>query len=985
MDDRMTNRRSPIPGITRFAFVTVGALVLVIAPGLPADAEDGLHMRGAQAIGGPVTPTIVNIDIRDLPPARVWQPGDPVKEIPRRFHPPKDLGEEGYVANPDPLVDLQAATELRATDQFTTPLLNLSGQGYTGVNPPDTVGDVGPNHYIQAINDGGGAVVQIYDKAGNTIGGPFQMDSMGSGSCGSGYGDPIVLYDRLADRWFLQEFSSSGNYMCFYISQTADPVSGGWYHYGFQAPSFPDYPHFGVWPDAYYGTANENSAVYAFDRSNMIAGATARPMQRFGLSDLPGYGFQCATPADLDGPDAPPAGAPGIIMRHIDEEAHSTFTNNPTTDLLEIFAFTVDFDTPGNSSLDQLPDITITDFNSWFINYTTFYSVPQPGSSNGLDPIREVILNRLQYRNFSTHESLVGTLPTNAYTATSGSNVSAALRWFELRRTGGDWQLHQEGTFATGDFDENRFVGSIAMDQSGNMALGHSYTNVGATPTSPSLRYTGRLTDDAPGVMTQVETQQVTGSGSGSGRWGDYADMTVDPEDDCTYWFTSEYQNGGSWATQITSFRFDACGCDLVIPPPVANAAATAPNVITVSFNDSPEQSISEYLVHRTRIAGGPYELIATIADTSPGVGGGAGYQYNDTTVSGGIDYYYVVRSSDGESCRSDYSNEASATATGVCTLPPIFDGVATVTNPQAVGCELDLDWTAGAHECGSSLVYNVYRSTTPGFTPDPVNMVASCVGGTSFIDTSVDSAVTYFYVVRAEDDSGNGGGPCAGGNEDLNTAEASGAATGPDSVYFADDMEGGDGNWSHGGLGDTWTLSTARAHSGSYSFFAQDVNTLSDQQLESLEFALPPVPGITLEFWSWQEVEDRTGGCYDGGVVEASVNAGASWTQLPDSAMLTLPYDGPVSTSYSNPIGGQDAWCGDPRDWTFTVVDLTAYAGQSVKLRFRLATDTSVGHEGWYVDDVRVITPSSCLDNTSIFDDDFEGGDTSLWDMVRP
>jgi hypothetical protein len=987
MNHGICHAMTSISGITRGWISVVGALLLSSGLVVHADAPDGLHMRGAQVVGGPVTPVIVNIDVRDLPAAQRWQPGDPVKEIPRRFFPPKDGVPGFYEANPDPLVDLQSRTEMGSNEAFTTPIVNIVGQGYTGVNPPDTVGDIGPNHYIQAINGGGGTAVQVYAKDGSPIGSSFALDSLGSGSCASGYGDPIVLYDRLADRWFLQEFSSSGNYMCIYISQTGDPVAGGWYFYGFQAPSFPDYPHFGVWSDAYYGTANESSAVYAFDRSNMLLGATARPMQRFSLTDLPGYGFQCATPADLDGADGPPAGAPGLIMRHVDEEAHSTFPNNPTTDLLEVYAFTVDFDTPASSSLDQLPDVVITDFNSWMVNYTTFYSVPQPGTSSRLDPIREVVLNRLQYLNFGTHEALVGVLPTNAYTATSGSDVSAALRWFELRRSGGgSWTVHQEGTFATSDTDENRFVGSIAMDQSGNIALGHSYTNVGASsPTFASLRYTGRLESDTAGVMTQTETQQVTGSGTGSGRWGDYANMTVDPEDDCTYWFTSEYQNGGSWATQITSFRFDACGCDIVVDPPTANAAATAPNVITVSWNDNAQPSMTEYLVLRSRFPGGPYALIATVPDSSPGVGNGAGYDFGDTDVSGGIDYYYVVRASDGAACRSAFSNEAWATATGVCTLPPIFDGVGSVSNPQAVDCQLEVDWAAGAHECGSSLVYNVYRSTSPGFTPGPSNLVASCLTATTFVDTGVLSGQTTFYIVRAEDNSGNGSGLCAGGNEDGNLVEASGAATGPDAVYFADDMESGGGNWTHGGSGDTWALSTARAHSGTTSFHATDVASVSDQQLESLEFALPPVPGITFEFWSWQEVEDSSSGCYDGGIVEASTDNGATWTQLPDAAMSTLPYDGPVATGYSNPIGGQDAWCGDPRDWTFTVVDLTAYAGQAVRLRFRLATDSSVSREGWYVDDVRVITPSTCIDASSIFRDGFEGGTTGAWTATLP
>ena len=963
----------------------VAALAAVLAP--PADARDRLELRGAQVVGGPVTPTIVNVDLRLVPAVSPWQPGDPIVEIPRRFYPPKDSEGMTYEANPDPLAALQQSTPLRAHEEFSAPILNMAGLGYTGVNPPDTVGDVGPNHYIQAINGSGGAAFRVFDKDGAPLTGTLAMDSFGSGSCASGYGDPIVLYDRHADRWLLQEFSSSGNFMCFYISQTSDPVAGGWYHYGFQAPTFPDYPHFGVWSDAYYGTANESagSAVYAFDRVNMLAGATARPMQRFTVPDLAGYGFQCATPADLDGAAEPPAGVPGLIMRHVDEEAHSNYPNNAATDLLEIYAFAVDFDTPASSTLSQLPDVVITDFNSKFINYTTFYSVPQPGTSSELDPIREVVLHRLQYQNTTSHEVLVGVLPTNLE-PTSTTAVNAALRWFELRRTGGDWTLFQEGTFSPGDSDENRFVGSVAMDQSGNVAMGYSITDVDPTsPVYPSLRYTGRLVDDPTGVMTQAEVQQVTGSGTGSGRWGDYAAITVDPADDCTFWFTSQFQNGSGWATQITSFRFDECGCDYVVEPPVAAAAATAPNVVTISWNDSPQALMTEYLVYRSRNPGPPYELVATVADSSPGVGGGAGYQFLDTHVSGGITYFYAVRASDGAACRSDYSNEASATATGVCTLPPLFDGVGAAANLATADCAISLTWNAATQECGSSVSSNVYRSTVPGFTPGPENLVASCVPGTSFVDTTVASGVTYHYVVRAEDDSGNGSGPCGLGNEDDNTVDAAAAATGPDSVYFADDMESGDGNWSHSGLNDTWALSTARATSGLYSFHAQGVDSVSDQRLESADFALPAVPGITLEFWSWQEVEDRSAGCYDGAIVEASTDGGSSWVQLPDATMLTLPYDGPVSTCCSNPIGGDEAWCGDPRDWTLHVVGLDAYAGQTVRLRFRLATDSSVGREGWYVDDVRVITPSECFDDTSLFRDDFESGGTSAWSLVIP
>lgn len=520
-------------------------------------------------VGGPVTPHKVNIDLSKMPQARAWQPGDPIKEVPRRSYAPMDEKAPGSTAMyPDPLAAKQSAYVTRTNRGFETPLLNQDGQGFTGVNPPDPVLDVGKNYIIQSINGGGGALFEILDKVtGARVAGPISMGTLGTGQCATGLGDPIILYDNAAERWFMQEFSDSGNFMCFYISQTDDPVSGGWYHYGFNDTAFPDYPHFGIWPSAYFGAANNSSRpVYAFDRDNMLIGATARPMQKFSLVSLAGYGFQAATPADWDqmpGTFVPPSGAPGIILRHVDEEAHSNFTDRPGLDILEMIEFVVDWDTPANSAINNI-NIDFSDFNSCFDNFTSFATVPQPNSGSKLDAIREVILNRLQYINFGSHESLVGVLPTNITDACSP--VQAGLRWFELRRTGGlggSWSLYQEGTYADlTATTENRLVGGISMDSAGNMALAYSMTDTDtANPVSASIKYTGRLASDPLGVMSQTEADFVIGSGANtSGRWGDYAAMAVDPIDACTYYFTGEYQTGSNWSTRVSAVKFDACG-----------------------------------------------------------------------------------------------------------------------------------------------------------------------------------------------------------------------------------------------------------------------------------------------------------------------------------------------------------------------------------------------------------------------------------------
>ena len=196
------------------------------------------------------------------------------------------------------------------------------------------------------INGDDGALVTIHDKTdGSVVHGPFALDGLGSGSCASGLGDPIVLYDRSADRWLLSEFADIGFHLCVYVSQSNDPIAGGWYAYDFPTPDFPDYPKYAVWPDAYYVTSNESSsAVYALDRTNMLVGLPATS-QSFTIGDLSGFGFQAVTPADLDGEDAPPTGSPAVIMRHRDTEVHGP-AGNPSIDFLEMWEFHVDWATP---------------------------------------------------------------------------------------------------------------------------------------------------------------------------------------------------------------------------------------------------------------------------------------------------------------------------------------------------------------------------------------------------------------------------------------------------------------------------------------------------------------------------------------------------------------------------------------------------------------------------------------------------------------
>ncbi len=555
-------------GVQTATGLLLASILLMLAGA--AVAEDGPRVlaRGAESYG-PVTP-VQTVNLRELAMAEPWQPGDPIKEVPRRFFPVpgQELREPGEGWR-DLLSDRQLAAAPGRAPTISVGV-NIDGQGFTGATPPDTVGDVGPDHYVQAVNS---SRIAIYDKAGTLLPGyPILLESLApAGPCTNGSGDPIVLYDWLADRWFLQEFTGSG-ILCIYVSTGPDPT-GSYNFYSFDPPSFPDYPHYGVWPDAYYAATNEaggsgNQTTYAFDRTAMLAGAAATMQRLTVVPPVSGYCFQTLTPADHDGDTPPPADAPGIFMRHNDDEAHSG-APVPATDFLEMWEMDVDFATPANTTVTTLPNVLITDFNSWMLNYSTFFSVPQPDSGTRLDAIREAILQRLVYRNFGSHETLLGVFAANRDPATSGSVVEQGNRWFELRRTptrGGSWVLHDEGTFGgdTNSSTANFFMGSVAMDGRGNVALGYSKTDVGASPVFPSVGFTGRLATDGAGIMGPENDAVLGGGASSSGRWGDYAAMSVDPDDDCTFWFTNEYiPAGGSWGTRITSFTFDECTTDI--------------------------------------------------------------------------------------------------------------------------------------------------------------------------------------------------------------------------------------------------------------------------------------------------------------------------------------------------------------------------------------------------------------------------------------
>lgn len=554
-------------------------------------------------------------------------PNETTKENKIGYHPKKRWALYPEV-NPNALpkgMDPALQTEYphpAADDRGLT--LSFNGMGNTNVSPADPSIDVGPNHVIQMINGGSGAYFKIWNKAGTQVLAQTYFDTYFNQPGGAG--DPIVMYDELANRWFMSEFTASGNQFSIAVSSTADPL-GTWYKYTFTAPQFPDYPKYSIWNNAYIITSNENSpAVYAINRTTMLAGGASTTAQRFTLNSFGTIGFQAATPVSLNGTTLPPTGTPAYVMRMRDDSWGAT------TDALEMWAFNINWTTPASSSLTQVATLPIAAFNSSLCGYTAFACVPQPNSTTTLDPLREVLMNRIHYRNFGTHESIVC-----CHAADVDGNDKAGIRWYELRRTGGTagtWSIYQQATYSP---DANhRWMASIGITATGNIGLAY---NVSSSTVYPSLRYTGRKSCDPLNTMTEPETVIVAGTASNnSNRYGDYNAMGLDPSDGETFWFTGMYNPAANWSTRIAAFSIAGCSSTIQFSSNTASVNESSATVnnncldytvlnIPISIGTAPTQSTTV----TANITGGTATNNVDYVVATPTV------TFNSTTTTGNI------------------------------------------------------------------------------------------------------------------------------------------------------------------------------------------------------------------------------------------------------------------------------------------------------------------------------------------------------------
>jgi hypothetical protein len=587
-----------------------------------------------------IGPVVLNKDLRDLPyiaPSHEFEE----KRLTRYPHPEIPTPTEPTSAHQG----FESLMKQIMSPNMPAPLLTFDGMNSSQSGclclPPDTDGDVGPNHYVQSVNSS----IKIFDKNGNPLNGPngttynsFFVTLVGTPCSGFNDGDGFVFYDQVADRWVVSDFAFPGTlpgagpfYQCIGVSQTGDPVNGGWFLYAIQHdPANPtwigDYPKLALWnsggspaQNAYYLTVNlfdgptlafEGVRVFALDRASMLTGGAANAI----AFDIPPAGLgdsYSLVPAGFRTGDSPPLGREEFLL-----SVDSPATGGVTLTQVHGWKFHVDFGTPANSTLgigvNHSPNanVAVAGFVDAFT--TTTLLVPQNGTTRKLDTLGDKIMTPVVYQNRAGVESLWASQTV----LLNYPNGPTAVRWYQFDVTGGNFPAApvQQQSWNNGNDGLWRWMPSIAVDQNGNMAIGYSTSS--ATQ-EPSIRYAGRLAADPLNDLGQGEAIMTVGGGHqthSSGRWGDYSMTTIDPVDNLTFWHTNEYYpatSSASWFTRVGTFQFPAASptptptptpTATPAPTPAAPRALKATNVTANSFTAN-WRSVSNATGYRLDVA----------------------------------------------------------------------------------------------------------------------------------------------------------------------------------------------------------------------------------------------------------------------------------------------------------------------------------------------------------------------------------------------
>jgi subtilisin-like proprotein convertase family protein len=488
------------------------------------------------------------------------------------------------------------------TNVVTNPIVNFlgpdadAGEPLYGTRfiPPDTNAAVGPNHIIAITNMG----LRIYDKAGNPLTAQFRLSTLLTGipNAGDDDGDPVVLYDQLADRWIISQFnltvSNNSTHQHIAVSKTGDPTGAYWaYSFDMTANRPADYPHMGVWHDGYYMATNDFSlpvfsapfqgaGLYAFERNKMLLGDPAAKIIRFNTGNTHGG----MLPTNLQGYTPAPAGTPNLFYEFDADEFGAT------CDLVRTFAFHADFNTPANSTLTQGPDICTTAFDA----RTNRMQEPPPGED--LDGLNDRLMHAVNFRVLPGGVQsyvLNFTVNVSGVNPTTPALYQGGVRWMEMRRNAGTGvvTINQQATYAPGSgsgVGRDLWMAAVAQDGEGNIGLSASATAPGPVPAAlnPTAIYTGRLAGDPVNTLPQGEVDALSAVAKGIqlsnsfNRWGDYSSLFIDPADDCTFWAAMEYVDTPNasfdWNTRIFSFKVNPT----CVTPPRGTINGTITNCV---------------------------------------------------------------------------------------------------------------------------------------------------------------------------------------------------------------------------------------------------------------------------------------------------------------------------------------------------------------------------------------------------------------------
>ncbi len=573
----------------------------------------------------------------------------------------------------DPLIQ----TQRRALSHpAQNPLLTFEA-AHDGATPSDPTGAAGPNHYVMAYN----TAFKIFDKNGNVLVGETALSNLFPGH--NSDGDPIVLYDQFADRFLITNFdvSSTPNKLLVAVSETSDPVNGGWYIYPFEIPgtssnNFIDYPKFSIWSDGYYITANKDSGsastsevIYVMERDQMINGNQAAQLVGFSLPGITTNGFYSPSGFNVNGNQLPPAGNAPVV--YLQDDSWSGVNQ----DHLKIWNINVDWNTPSNSTISNPQEINTTAFNSVF-NNGSFSNLPQPNNGPDIDALQATIMFMTNYRRFSNYNSVVLNFVVN-----TDNQGKAGIRWYELRQDndGEPWYIYQEGTFIDPS-NHNTFAGSINMDKFGNIGLGYTIVD---SDQVPELHFTGRMAADPLNQMTITPTTIVPGvNADPSSRYGDYAQLTVDPTDGKTFWFISEYFTNQGRADQVATFKFAS---DYNYDIGVSNI--TAPTTGILSNNETVSITISNYGLQSVSNFSVSYQIDggAMVTENFTGTiapGNMANYTFATTADLSTVGHTYNITAT--TALTNDQDNTNDSASVSVTNLYPNDMGITTILAPMS-------------------------------------------------------------------------------------------------------------------------------------------------------------------------------------------------------------------------------------------------------------------------------------------------------------